>query len=185
MERNDLDEEFIVQRANEKAARLRESMGSGTVEEVGQNAYELLEELCETQLSIKTYYNLCILSFDALVALALDELKHLEEHIKTTVRKMVALYKFVQKSARVVPRLYLMVIVGSVVIESQEAASKEILKDVVEMAKGVQQPLKGMFFRYFMLKMLKDRFPDKGSPYEGYIDASDDIVGRADTSRIA
>jgi len=29
------------------------------------------------------------------------------------------------------------------------------------MVKCVQNPLKGMFLRYFLLKMLKDKFPHK------------------------
>lgn len=32
--------------------------------------------------------------------------------------------------------------------------------------KGVQNPLRGLFCRYFLLKMIKDKFPDKGNEYE-------------------
>ena len=37
---------------------------------------------------------------------------------------------------------YLLITVGSVYIKSQEAPAKDILKDLVEMSRGVQQPLK-------------------------------------------
>ncbi len=35
------------------------------------------------------------------------------------------------------------------------------------MVKGVQQPVRGLFLRYYLLKMMKDKLPDKGSEYEG------------------
>ena len=35
------------------------------------------------------------------------------------------------------------------------------------MIKSVQHPLRGLFVRYFFLKMCKERLPDKGSEYEG------------------
>ena len=35
------------------------------------------------------------------------------------------------------------------------------------MIKAVQHPLRGLFVRYFFLKMCKERLPDKGSEYEG------------------
>jgi vacuolar protein sorting-associated protein 35 len=35
------------------------------------------------------------------------------------------------------------------------------------MVKGVQQPVRGLFLRYYLLKMMKDKLPDKGSLYEG------------------
>jgi vacuolar protein sorting-associated protein 35 len=35
------------------------------------------------------------------------------------------------------------------------------------MVKGVQEPTRGLFLRYYLLKMMKDILPDKGSEYEG------------------
>jgi len=35
------------------------------------------------------------------------------------------------------------------------------------MVKGVQQPIRGLFLRYYLLKMMKDKLPDLGSEYEG------------------
>ncbi len=44
---------------------------------------------------------------------------------------------------------------------------KLILRDLLDMVKGVQQPVRGLFLRYYLLKMMKDKLPDKGSEYEG------------------
>ncbi len=84
-------------------------------------------------------------------------------------RKMADLYESVQQAVRVLPRLYLMMAAGQVYIETKEAPAKEIMKDLLEMAKGIQHPVRGLFLRYYMLKQLKDRMPDKGSKFEGYL----------------
>lgn len=33
------------------------------------------------------------------------------------------------------------------------------------MIKGVQHPIRGLFLRYYLLKTMKEKLPDKGSPY--------------------
>jgi len=73
----------------------------------------------------------------------------------------------VQHAGNILPRLYLLVTVGSSYIKSKEAPAKEILKDVNELCKGVQHPLRGLFLRYYLSQMLKDKLPDTGSGYEG------------------
>ena len=60
-----------------------------------------------------------------------------------------------------------MVTVGSAYIKTKEAPVKLILKDLLDMVKGVQQPVRGLFLRYYLLKMMKDKLPDSGSEYEG------------------
>lgn len=64
-------------------------------------------------------------------------------------------------------RRYLLITVGSVYIKSQEAPAKDILKDLVEMSRGVQQPIRGLFLRSYLSQISRDKLPDVGSPYEG------------------
>jgi len=64
-------------------------------------------------------------------------------------------------------RRYLLVTVGGVFIQSKESACKDILKDLVEMCKGVQHPMRGLFLRNYLSQMSKDKLPDVDSPYEG------------------
>lgn len=61
---------------------------------------------------------------------------------------------------------YLLVTVGSVYIKTKEAPAREILTDLVEMTKGVQYPLRGLFLRNYLSICVKDKLPDKGSDYE-------------------
>lgn len=60
------------------------------------------------------------------------------------------LYEKVQSCGNVLPRLYLLVTVAGVYIKSLEAPARDILKDLVEMAKGVQHPMRGLFLRNYL-----------------------------------
>jgi vacuolar protein sorting-associated protein 35 len=71
----------------------------------------------------------------------------------------------VQHCGNIVPRIYLLITVGSVYIKSKEAPAKEILKDLVEMCRGVQHPIRGLFLRNYLLTQSKSMLPDVGSDY--------------------
>jgi len=99
-----------------------------------------------------------------------DELAYLENHFieeQKKGRKMSDLYESVQHAGNIIPRLYLLVTVGSAYIKTKEAPVKLILRDLLDMVKGVQQPIRGLFLRYYLLKMMKDKLPDVGSEFEG------------------
>ncbi|KAH9693456.1 vacuolar protein sorting-associated protein 35B [Citrus sinensis] len=55
---------------------------------------------------------------------------------------------------------------GSVYIKSKEAPAKEVLKDLVEMCRGVQHPIRGLFLRSYLAQVSRDKLPDIGSEYE-------------------
>lgn len=80
---------------------------------------------------------------------------------------MADLYESVQHAGSVIPRLYLLVTVGAAYVKTKEAPVKLILSDLLDMVKGVQHPTRGLFLRYYLLKMMKDLLPDLGSEYEG------------------
>ena len=62
---------------------------------------------------------------------------------------------------------YLLITVGSVYIKSREGAAKDVLKDLVEMTRGVQHPVRGLFLRTYLSQVSKSLLPDTGSEYEG------------------
>lgn len=70
-------------------------------------------------------------------------------------------------AAHTVCHRYLLITVGSVYIASKMAPARDILKDMVEMVKGVQQPTRGLFLRYYLSQKTKDKLPDLHSEYEG------------------
>ena len=100
----------------------------------------------------------------------LDEMRYLEEYFTNLQKQgkpVMELYEQVQSCGNVLPRLYLLITVGAVYIKSGEAPAKDILKDLVEMTKGVQHPMRGLFLRNFLSQTSKNKLPDAGSEYEG------------------
>lgn len=126
------------------------------------HATEMLRELRTSLLSPKNYYELYMK--------VLDEMHELEEFFIALHRKgtpVIEVYEQVQACGNILPRLYLMICAGSVYIQSKQVPAKDILKDLVEMVKGVQQPMRGLFLRNYLTHMSRDKLPDVGSPYEG------------------
>jgi vacuolar protein sorting-associated protein 35 len=97
-----------------------------------------------------------------------DELTYLENFFdeQGKSRKMADFYESVQHAAHIIPRLYLLITVGSAYIKSKEAKPADILVDLLDMVKGVQHPIRGLFIRFYLLKTMKDLLPDAGSTYE-------------------
>jgi vacuolar protein sorting-associated protein 35 len=63
------------------------------------------------------------------------------------------------RSGNIVPRLYLMITVGSVYMSIPDAPVKEIMKDMMEMARGVQHPTRGLFLRHYLSGLTRDYLP--------------------------
>lgn len=49
---------------------------------------------------------------------------------------------------------------GVVYIKNNELSRRDILKDLVEMCRGVQHPLRGLFLRNYLLQCTKNVLPD-------------------------
>lgn len=125
-----------------------------------------------------------------------DELRYLttylyDAHIQQR-HHLSDLYELVQYAGNIVPRLYLMITVGSVYLRvSKEAIPlidtrspgdvpnvevtksleelppiKELMRDMLEMSRGVQHPTRGLFLRYYLSAMTRDYLPD--GTIEGY-----------------
>jgi hypothetical protein len=90
--------------------------------------------------------------------------------------RQVELYELVQHAGNIVPRLYLLITVGSVYIRSKEAPARDILKDLVEMCRGVQHPMRGLFLRNFLLQCARDKLPDSNSEYGDNVQDSVDFL---------
>ena len=125
-----------------------------------KETYAMLTELRTNNLTPKNYYHLFTTIF--------DEMLLVEDFFKEEInrgRKVRDLYDSVQQAKYLIPRLYLMISAGALVMENEPKASDEIIFDLLGMIKGVQNPIRGLFTRYFMLKRIKDKLPDKGNKY--------------------
>ncbi|KAF8535556.1 vacuolar protein sorting-associated protein 35 [Trichophaea hybrida] len=117
----------------------------------------LVSELRTSSLGPKKYYELYMAVFDAL--------RHLSVYLRENhpVNHLADLYELVQYAGNIVPRLYLMITVGTVYMSIPDAPVKEIMKDMMEMARGVQHPIRGLFLRYYLSQQARDSLPSGNS----------------------
>ncbi|KAL6910231.1 vacuolar protein sorting-associated protein 35 [Trichoderma evansii] len=113
----------------------------------------LVSELRTSSLGPKQYYELYMAIFDALRFLAV----HLREN--HPVNHLADLYELVQYAGNIIPRLYLMVTVGTAYMSIPDAPVKELMKDMMDMSRGVQHPIRGLFLRYYMSGQARDFLP--------------------------
>ena len=144
-------------------------------------------------LSPKSYYELYMATCDQLRHLELyllDEFQkgrkvNIHNNLKAfvSVPQVSDLYELVQYAGNIVPRLYLLITVGTVYIKTNEYSRKDILRDLVEMCRGVQHPLRGLFLRNYLLQCTRNVLPDTLEPGQfaegqdpGRIDDSIDFI---------
>lgn len=118
-------------------------------------ASTMLGELRSSSLTPKHYYELYMAVFDALRHLSI----YLYDAHTAGKHHLADLYELVQYCGNIVPRLYLMVTVGSVYMSVPDAPIKEIMKDMMEMSRGVQHPTRGLFLRHYLSGATRDHLP--------------------------
>lgn len=127
----------------------------------------LVSELRTSSLGPKQYYELYMAVFDAL--------RHLAVYLRENhpVNHLADLYELVQYAGNIIPRLYLMCTVGTVYMAIEDAPVKEIMKDMMEMSRGVQHPIRGLFLRYYLAGQARDHLPQgEGDGPEGNLQDS-------------
>ena len=121
----------------------------------------MLAELRTSALTPKNYYHLYTAAF--------DEMQYVENYFKEEIkrgRRVKDLYESVQQARFILPRMYLLITVGGIYMETQVDSCKKVIFDLLQMIKGVQNPIRGLFTRYYLLKTIKDKLPDKGNQFE-------------------
>ena len=97
-----------------------------------------------------------------------DALRHLsnylyDAHVQNR-HHLADLYELVQYAGNIVPRLYLMITVGSVYMSIPDAPVKEVMKDMLEMSRGVLHPIRGLFLRHYLSGQTRDHLPIGNDP---------------------
>ncbi|KAJ3068294.1 Vacuolar protein sorting-associated protein 35 [Podochytrium sp. JEL0797] len=177
-----------------QCVQMRRCLDNHRLMDALKHSSAMLAELKTSTLHPKGYYELYMAIFDQLRHLAAylyDSHMHGRHHLSD-------LYELVQYAGSIVPRLYLMITVGSVFmrvtaemkaqqpapsVKGKERAGstdpsaaaatatpvnpihdvpplKELLKDMLDMALGVQHPVRGLFLRYYLTSMCRDYMPD-------------------------
>uniref|UniRef100_A0A2P2MB48 Vacuolar protein sorting-associated protein 35 n=1 Tax=Rhizophora mucronata TaxID=61149 RepID=A0A2P2MB48_RHIMU len=155
----------------QNAFYMHRALDSNNLRDALKYSAQMLSELRTSKLSPHKYYELYMRAF--------DELRKLELFFKEETRRgcsIVELYELVQHAGNILPRLYLLCTVGSVYIKSKEAPAKDVLKDLVEMCRGIQHPVRGLFLRSYLSQVSRDKLPDIGSEYEGDADTVTDAM---------
>ncbi|WZZ70329.1 hypothetical protein YC2023_081699 [Brassica napus] len=155
----------------QNAFYMQRAIDSNNLKDALKYSAQMLSELRTSKLSPHKYYDLYMRAF--------DELRKLEIFFMEETRRgcsVIELYELVQHAGNILPRLYLLCTAGSVYIKTKEAPAKEILKDLVEMCRGIQHPLRGLFLRSYLAQISRDKLPDIGSEYEGDADTVTDAV---------
>ncbi|PVU94566.1 hypothetical protein BB561_002467 [Smittium simulii] len=148
---------------------MKTSMETDKVMDALKHCSNILNQLRASALSPKEYNSLYFTIFDSLQLLA----PYLKELHLSGKQNLADLYELVQYAGSVVTRLYLIITVGSAYISLTSTANnskkisspieeppvKEILFDMLEMARGVQHPIRGLFLRYYLGQMTKDYLP--------------------------
>lgn len=138
-----------------QAFHMKRALDKNKLMDALKNASAMLGELRTSLLSPKCYYELYMA--------VTDELRHLELYLTEEFnkgRKVPDLYELVQYAGNIVPRLYLLITVGLVYIKTNTSLRRDLLKDLVEMCRGVQHPLRGLFLRNYLLQCTRNVLPD-------------------------
>ncbi|CAG9335631.1 unnamed protein product [Blepharisma stoltei] len=152
--------EDAISVVKDESYHMQRALDSNNLNEALKHASNMIGELRTSLLSPRSYFELYMQVF--------DQLSRIEAYFREESRRgtrIVELYEKVQHTISILPRLYLLITVGSVYIQTKELPAKDVLKDLIEMVKGVQHPLRGLFLRYYLNKVCKDKLPDKGSDF--------------------
>ncbi|KAK6066709.1 vacuolar sorting protein 35 [Seiridium cupressi] len=131
----------------------------------------LVSELRTSSLGPKQYYELYMSVFDAL--------RYLSVHLREIhpQNHLADLYELVQYAGNIIPRMYLMITVGTAYMSIPEAPVKELMKDMMDMSRGVQHPIRGLFLRYYLSGQARDFLPTgEGDGPEGNLQDSINFV---------
>ena len=175
MEGQEVDQEKILDEAllvvKSQGYQMKVAIENNKLRNSLKFAKAMLDTLKSTTLSPSNYYLLFLSIF--------DEMQYIFNYFREEARRgrrMKDLYDTVQQCENIIPRLFLLICVASAYIETGQTNATDIIFDLFNLIKGVQNPLRGLFCRYFFLKMIKDRLPDTGNEYEKPGASPDDTV---------
>ena len=149
-----------LQKIKEQAFHINSAIEKNNLRQCLKEAYTMLCELRTNELSPKNYYGLYMSVVDVMLTLK----NYMIEEINRG-RRLIDLYDDVQQAQNVIPRLYLMITAGSIYMEKVPRSTRIIIYDMLGLVKAVQNPIKGLFLRNYLLKMVKDKLPDKDNIY--------------------
>jgi vacuolar protein sorting-associated protein 35 len=95
--------------------------------------------------------------------LGFDVQYFLQDFVAQSGESYEDLYKMAQQPGRVLPRLYLMVTTACCAIRADPKQVSYYLNDLLEVCKGIQNPMRGLFLRSFLSSSVRALLPDTSS----------------------
>ena len=145
----------INQKIKQHSELLKISIEKNITRQVLKSSSEILSQLKTDLLSPQSYHQLFTLIFDYILQVQ----SYFRKEIKKG-RNSLDLYNAVQQCVSALPIAYLMIIVGSLILENNSFDKKEILEDLLEACNNIKHPIRGLFLRYFLVKILNNYFTD-------------------------
>ncbi|GMM54870.1 retromer subunit [Maudiozyma humilis] len=169
--------DLAISNVKQQTTLMQRCLQHGRLMDALKHSSALLTELRNPHLLPKQYYELYILVFDALSALSAYLVDSgnvsgdnngsdasASASAAAAATHLADLYELVQYAGNVVPRLYLMITVGTSYLRVPGAPREEILKDMLEMCRGVQNPMRGLFLRYYLSQRTKQLLVEGDTP---------------------
>ena len=141
----------IISQIRKTSELMKKSIEKKDLRQTLKYCEEIISQLKTDFFSPQLYYQL--------FAFVFEEILQIQSFFKIEIkngRNAFYFYKSVQQCITVLPRVYLMIIVGSLLLEEKNIDTNEVLVDLIEACNSVQHPIRGLFVRYFFLKILKD-----------------------------
>ena len=159
-EKPNVDEELILDKALKEVRRqnyfIMLEIERNNLRFCLKQTFTLLCELRTDFLKPKNYQIL----YNHVVNELIQVHKYMNEEISFG-REPWDIYESVQQCRYVIPRLYLTIIAGSVYLEHSQEKCKELIEDLLDIVKQAQSPLRTIFVRYFLTKVMARVLPDE------------------------
>lgn len=136
---------------------MQQCLADGNLMQALKHVSNFLNELRTLLVTPKQYYEIYMAAFDQLEIIS----SYLASQPPGNQQRpfLDSLYELVQYAANIIPRLYLMVVVGTTYMQQPKAPVTDLMKDLIEMCKGVQHPIRGLFLRYYLSQRTKNLLP--------------------------
>lgn len=136
---------------------MQQCLADGNLMQALKHVSNFLNELRTLLVTPKQYYEIYMAAFDQLeIVSSYLASQPLGNHQRPFLD---SLYELVQYAANIIPRLYLMMVVGTTYMQQPNAPVTDLMKDLIEMCKGVQHPIRGLFLRYYLSQRTKNLLP--------------------------
>ena len=135
--------------------KLRNSIDRNDMRQVLKFSVDILSTLKNNFKSVSLY--------NQLFSNVIEEISPLKIYFQEEInrgRRVKEFFEAVQQCITVLPRLYLMIIVGNIYSENCKEEKKVILDEILKMLNGAQYPVRGFMVRYYFLKIFDKNLDD-------------------------